>query len=298
MPTCDRRSVLRASLGAGVYAALEPWARAGVPLAATPRDARPTLGVCSGPERAQLARAAGAAYLEVSCAGWLVPAASEAEFAPKRAALLASSVPPRAANSFLPGSLPSTGPKTDPDALCAYAEVAFRRAAEVGIDTITFGSSASRSIPEGFPLRDAELQFAAVLARLGPLARAHGVTVSVEALQQSETNFLNRVEDAARIEAAVQHENVRLTADIFHMLREDEGAESLRAAGEWVHHVHIAEKAKRTAPGQDGDDFRPYLRALAAIEYTGRVSIECRWSDFERELPLGLATLEEQLGSL
>jgi len=49
------------------------------------------------------------------------------------------------------------------------------------------------------------------------------VTLSVEALQRSETNFLNRVSQAARLVRAVQHESVRLTADVFHMLREDEG---------------------------------------------------------------------------
>jgi hypothetical protein len=44
--------------------------------------------------------------------------------------------------------------------------------------------------------------------------------------------------------------------------------------GHLLRHAHIAEKEKRTAPGVQGDDFRPYLRALQEINYTGALAIE------------------------
>ena len=289
MTSTDRRRFLEASGALALLSAL-PRGSAG--------EFAPPIGVCRGLDHAEVAAKAGASFLEVSCGSWLVPAEPEELFAPKREALLHAVVPARAANSFLPGKLRSTGPEADPEAVLAYAEVAFRRAAEVGIETITFGSSASRSVPDGFPHDQAELQFAALLGRLGDAAGKHGVTLSVEALQASETNFLRRVEQAARIVRAVNHPHVRLTADLFHMLREGEGAQSIRDASEWIHHVHVAEKAERTPPGRAGDDFRPYLRALREIGYTGRISIECRWEDLARELPVGLRTLREQLATL
>ena len=275
---------------------------ASVPLFASVRNDRsgfdPAIGVCRGVDAGHIAKAGGAAFLEVSCRGWLVPHRSDEEFAKRKALLLASPVPPRAANSFLPGSLRTTGPEADQAAVATYAERAFRRAAEVGIETITFGSSGSRSLPDGFPRSDAELQFTAVLARLAPLAGKHGVTLSVEPLQKRETNFINRVDEAARIVRAVQHPRVRITADIFHMMREGEGPASIAKAGDLIHHVHVAEKRERTAPGRDGDDFRPYLRALRDSDYRGRVSIESRWSDLAKELPVAVKALKEQLASL
>ena len=286
MTALDRRSFLQL---AGC-SALAPTSFGG--------DFAPTLGVCRGPEHADTCAAAGAAYLEVSCGSWLVPAQSDEEFAPKRAVLTSAAVPARAANGFLPGALKSTGPDADHDGVVAYATTAFRRAALVGIDTITFGSSGSRSIPDDFPRADAELQFAVLLTRLGPIAADHGVTVAVEPLQRSETNFIQKVDEAARIVAIVDHPSVRVTADLFHMLREDDGPASIRRAGDLIWHAHVAEKGERTPPGQDGDDFREHLRALRDVGFAGRLSIECRWQDLARELPVGLAELERQLASL
>ena len=133
---------------------------------------------------------------------------------------------------------------------------------------------------------------------MGQLAASSGVTVSVEPLQTSETNFVNRVSEALRIVRAVDQESVKITADIFHMLRVGEGPEAIREAGPWIHHVHIAEEAERTAPRPGGDDFRPYLRALRDIDYAGPISIECRWNDLASELAPAIAELRDQLRTL
>jgi sugar phosphate isomerase/epimerase len=120
------------------------------------------------------------------------------------------------------------------------------------------------------------------------------VTVSVEPLQRRETNMINRVSEARRLVAAVQHPNVGITADFFHMLREDEAADSIREAGSLIRHVHIAEKRERTPPGHAGDDFRPYFQALRDVGYDGLVSIECRWQDLASQLPRAVQTIHEQ----
>ena len=104
--------------------------------------------------------------------------------------------------------------------------------------------------------------------------------------------------EAARLIDAVQQPNVGITADIFHMLRGEESAESIRRAGEYIQHVHVAELAKRTAPGVDGDDFTPYFQALKDIGYAGPISMECRWDDLNKQFPVALETVRTQLGSL
>lgn len=261
-------------------------------------DFDPKIGLTRGPEHAKELKEQGAEFLEVSCGGWLVPNRSDKDFESRKKKLLECGLPVLGANGFLPGKLKSTGPNADHDAVAKYAEVAFRRAQQVGIRTITFGSSGSRSLPKDFPKADGELQFVALLSRLAPLAAKHDVTVSVEPLQPRETNFIHFVSEAARLVRAVQWENVRITADIFHMLRGGEGPESILGAKDLIHHVHVAEKANRTAPGVDGDDFRAYLRALKEIGYGGLVSMECRWKDARAEFGAAREALQSQLEDL
>ncbi|MHC4264174.1 MAG: sugar phosphate isomerase/epimerase family protein, partial [Planctomycetota bacterium] len=158
-----------------------------------------------------------------------------------------------------------------------------------------FGSSAARRLPDGYPRDRAELELTALLARMGERAEHHGIVVCLEPLQPSECNWLNRVSEGARVVRAVSHPNVGVTADLFHMLRSEEGADAIRDAGPWIRHVHVAENTDRAAPGTHGEDFTPYLRALAEIGYTERMSIECRWDDLDRQLPLAIATLRDQL---
>jgi sugar phosphate isomerase/epimerase len=255
----------------------------------------PRLGVCTSIGNAAILKAGGCDYIEESVQGFLIPDRPEAEFREKARALTGSALRVRACNSFLPGSLKSVGPEPRHDEIVAYAETAFRRARETGIGTIVFGSSGSRSIPEGFDPKEARLQFVRLLRRLGPVARKHGIVVVVEPLQRSECNFINTVAEGAAIVEEAGHPNVRLLADIYHMLRENEGPESLAAADPLLKHVHIAEKDRRTAPGVAGDDFTPYLRALRRIGYAGAISLECRWGDLAAELPAAIEALKCQI---
>jgi sugar phosphate isomerase/epimerase len=285
--TPTRRAVLRGGVGA-LAVGLAPRLVAGT------ASTELVIGACRSLDAVEALHAGGAAYVEVPCARTLIPDQDEAAWAPVRDALRASPVPPRAMNSFLPGSLRCTGVAADPAAVEAFARVAFRRAAEVGIVRCTFGSSGARSIPEGYPRADAELQFVALLARLAPHAAEHGVDLCVEPLQHSETNFIHRVSEAQRLVEAVRHPALGITADIFHMLRNDEGPQALRNAGALVRHIHIAEPGTRSMPGTEGHDFGPYLQALADIDYAGLVSLEGRWDDLPVELPRALRTLREQ----
>ena len=294
MRNVSRRELLQGTAAAGFVGLSSATARASV----QPFAFDPPIGACGGLSRGKALAKHGGAYLEVSCGQLLVPGKSEAAFQEQLKLLRASPVPVIAANSFLPGKLQCTGPAADHDAVLAYVAIAFERAQRAGIRTITFGSSGARTLPDGFPLDQARLQFVAVLARMAPLAEQHDIIVSVEPLQRAETNFLNRVSEALPLIEAVDHPHIRITADIFHMLREDDPPASIRKAGELIHHVHIAEKAGRTPPGTDGDNFRPYLNALREIGFEGSVSIECRWKDFDAEIGPALAALRAQISDV
>lgn len=257
----------------------------------------PAIGLTRGPEHAKSLASMGADFIEIGC-GLLMPGKSDEEFAERRKQLNECGLKIHGANGFLPGRLKSTGPKADHAAVAAYAADVFRRGEEIGLETVTFGSSGSRSLPEGYSKADADLQFVALLSRLAPIAARHNIRICVEPLQKSETNYIQYVREAIRLIDAVQQPNVGITADIFHMLRGEESAESIRKAGKHIQHVHVAELAKRTAPGVDGDDFTPYFQALKDIGYSGPISMECRWDDLKRQFPVALKTLRAQLGAV
>lgn len=255
----------------------------------------PEIGVCTSIANAATAARAGCDYIEEGARSFLVPDRPDADFRVKLELLKGSPLPVAACNSFLPGELKSVGPEARHDDILAYAGTAFRRAREAGIRHIVFGSSGSRDIPEGFDAGEARRQFVALLRRLGPLAREQGVVVAVEPLRREECNFINTVAEGAAIVREVDDPGVRLLADIYHMLCEDEGPGSIVAAGPLLAHCHVAEEDGRSAPGVHGEDFTPYLKALRKIGYAGGISIECRWTDLAEELPVAVKTLKAQI---
>jgi len=255
----------------------------------------PRIGVCTSVASAAMAKSAGCDYLEEGVGSFLIPDRPEADFRVKLELLQGSPLPVAACNSFLPGGLKSVGPEARHDDILAYARTAFRRAGEAGVKVIVFGSSGSRAVPEGFDAGEAGRQFVSLLRRLGQLARENGVIVAVEPLNRGECNFINTVAEGAAIVREAGDPGVRLLADIYHMLREDEGPGSIVLAGALLVHCHIAEEEGRAAPGIHGEDFTPYLDALRRIGYRGGISFEGRWSDIGRELPVAVQTLRAQI---
>jgi len=268
--------------------------------AAEPVDvelATPSLGVCTSVKNGQKLRFAGFVYVEESVRRFLAPQKPEATFLENLETLKQSALPVYSCNGFLPGSLRSTGPDADHQGVLEYAEIAFSRAARAGIEIIVFGSSGSRKIPEGFDPAVAREQFVALLRQMGPIAAEHGVTVAIEPLRRKECNFINRVFEATEIAREVNHTNIKVLADFYHMMQEDEGPESILLAGTDLVHCHIAENENRTPPGVAQDDFTPYLKALKEIGYQGRISVECGWKDFDNQIAPACRYLAQQLSA-
>jgi sugar phosphate isomerase/epimerase len=283
--------VLAAILAGGLASSSE--SATGGPAGAA--DFAPKIGVCTSIANAAVAKSAGCDYIEEGVWDFLAPDRPEPDFRGMLELVGKSPLPVAACNSFLPGGLKSVGPEARPEDILAFAEIAFRRAREAGVRHIVFGSSGSRSIPDGFDAGEARRQFVRLLRRLGPVARGHGVVVAVEPLNRGECNFINSIAEGAAIVREVGDPGVRLLADIYHMLREAEGPESIVAAGPLLAHCHIAEEEGRTPPGVHGQDFTPYLEALRRTGYQGAISFEARWTDLATELPAAVRTLRAQI---
>ena len=238
------------------------------------------MGIAASLDKAAELKAQGAEFLTASVGDFLVPDKAEEVFEKNLEKLAASPLPILACNGFIrPKNLHCTGADANHDEIVKWADTAFRRLKKAGGKFIVFGSGESRALRDGWPKEKADEQFVALLKRLGPLAEAQGVTVTVEQLRDSECNYINHIAEGAALIRAAAHPNIRLLADLYHMAVMGDTPADLKAAMDVVVHVEIAEKASRSVPGVDGDDFRPFFHVLKEAGYQGVISIEGKWTD-------------------
>lgn len=238
------------------------------------------MGMSGSLDKAAALKERGVQFLTAGTGDFLVPDKPDADFEKNLTKLKASPLPILACNGFIrPANLRCVGEEANHDEILKWAETAFRRLKQANGKFIVFGSSGSRALKNGWPKEKADVQFVALLKRMGPLAEKHGVTVAVEQLQASECNYINHIGEGAKLIRDAGHPNIRMLADLYHMARGGDTPEDLKAAMDVVVHIEIAEKEDRTYPGVKGDDFKPFFRVLREAGYTGAVSIEGRGND-------------------
>ena len=220
-------------------------------------------------------REAGFDYVEASVPSLVRPFDPEEAFEETLASYRSAGLPVESANLFLPRELRCTGPDAQPlDRLAEYAETVFRRLSRAGVPIVVFGSGGARSLPDGWPRERADEQFVALLSRIGPLAERRGVKIAVEPLARVECNYINTVDEGARLARAAGSPAVGVLADCYHWARNGETADTILAGGDVLLHAHLATLPNRKAPGIEPYDFVPFFRALAAAGYDGRGSVE------------------------
>ena len=201
-------------------------------------------------------------FVECGVGGALIPDKDDEAWKKQRDLILGAALPMRSCNGFLPGSFRLTGPNASFDAPLAYAEKACRRADEVGLKTIVFGSGGARNVPGDFCAADRKArpdvqkgrdQFRDFCAALAKRIADCKVTVVLEPLCPNESNIVNYVWQGLQIVEEVGSPRIQQLADLFHMIMGLESADSIVQAGSRLMHCHIAEKSTRTAPGLKGD---------------------------------------------
>ena len=112
------------------------------------------------------------------------------------------------------------------------------------------------------------------LAEVARHAKSAGVALAIEPLNRFETDFCNTVSQALELVRLVASPACGLMLDTFHMnMEEDDLPEAIRLAG--AHLLHFqANENHRGFLGSGHLDFSPICRALAAIRYTGPITLE------------------------
>ena len=275
--------------------------------AATPAG-RILFGVCTGAGNVPLLKKLGYDFWEWGAAGAFDPDKDGEWWKKQKDMLLSLPLPLRSSNGFIPGKFRLTGPAADHGPALRYAETVLRRADEIGVKTIVFGSGGARNVPGDVTAKDAKgrpdtekgrdqyRDFCAALCRR--VADLKTTCVVIEPLRPNESNIVNYVWQGVQICEEVNSPRLAQLADIFHMMAGRESPCSIRLAGARLKHCHVASYGTRLFPGSDPstvDRLRPYFDALKETGYAGGVSCECGWGrkeDFEKNLETAIKTLK------
>ncbi len=195
-------------------------------------------------------------------------------------------------NSFIPADLKVTGPNVDKVRLDNYLANATERAAELGGEIIVFGSGGARQVPEGFSHKRAHDQILEFLDAAANYAREHGLVIAIEPLNRSETNVITSIAEAVQFADELMQPEVKVLVDFYHQMLEGEAFDEIVRAGERIVHVHVAD-TDRLYPGSGEYDYQRFAKSLADAGYNKRVSVECNFRDFDKEVPQSIQFLRE-----
>lgn len=149
--------------------------------------------------------------------------------------------------------------------------------ADLGGDYLVHGSPAQRSVAPGDTFDQARARTVAIFAALAADVEAAGLTYCIEPLAPGETNFINTVEEAARLVESIGSPAFKTMIDTSAAGQ----AEALPVADlidRWlptglIGHVQVNDTNRR-GPGQGEDRFAPVFAALLRNGYDRTVAVE------------------------
>lgn len=248
-------------------------------------------GACSGHQNAQVAAKIGYDYLEgnLSNIAKMEPAALQEVKATMAAAGLQFEI----CNCFFPGSVKLTGEEANLHTIRDYVRLAFSKACELGLKTAVLGSGGAREVPPGFERTRAQAQLEEAFVAAGDIAREFGVMIALEPLSRADCNILHDVAEGDEIAARLQHRNIRVLADIYHMYRNEEPYSVIPHMQVPLEHVHFCDPTARRYPKlTDAYDYSDFAAALREANYNKCMSIEAGCDDFAVDARDALAVMQ------
>jgi sugar phosphate isomerase/epimerase len=252
------------------------------------------LGVCGKPSEFSQAEQYGYDYFEPSAAS--VAAMSDADFNAFRDKVKASKTPCSSFNILFSRGQKIDGPTVDLDPIMKYLDTTFARCKECGAEVIVWGSSGSRNVPPGFSRDTAWGQIKDFLKPAGDIAKKHGVVIGIEFLRHQESNIINTGAEALKLLTEVNHPNVQMIVDYYHLATEKEDPDIIRKAKDHIVHMHFANPAGRRWPHSADEDpgYAGFFKAVKDINYQGGLSIEGNGS-FEADGAASMAFFKSEL---
>ena len=168
---------------------------------------------------------------------------------------------------------------TTPDAMvrnrtAGYLAGLARCCADLGGSILVLGSPIQRSLLPGITRTQADTFAEDVVVTLLPTLEQTGVTLALEPLAPTETDFWNTADEVIGFLQKIDSPQVRLHLDCKAMASESRPIpEIIRHSAAWTAHFH-ANDPNLLGPGFGELDFRPIFDALRETAYNEWVSVE------------------------
>lgn len=267
---------------------------AGAALTAFAKLGNIELGVCENIPNYPKSEQYGFDYHEPS--GAAVAALTDAAFAAFRDQVRASKVKCKSVNVLFRNQK-VVGPDVNLDSVMQYLDTTFERCKALGCEVVVWGSAGSRKVPDGYSRDVAWDQIKAYLAKAGEVAKAKGVVIGIEPLRKQESNIINTGAEALKLVHEVNHPQVKMIIDYYHLRIENEDPEIVRTAKDHIVHLHFANPAGRRWPKSMDEDavYSKFFDIVKQVGYKGGLSIEGNGT-YEADAAASLAFFKTGLG--
>ncbi|MDA1265363.1 MAG: sugar phosphate isomerase/epimerase [Planctomycetota bacterium] len=149
-----------------------------------------------------------------------------------------------------------------------------RLCADMQGEVLVWGSPAQRSLDDGWDRAEATRRAADAVREICAVAGEVGVTVAMEPLPPSYTNFLSSAAEGRDFVKLVDHPACRLHLDVNAMSYESEPIDAvIRASAADLHYFHANDPCL-LGPGMGAVDYAPIRAALEDVGYDGWLSVE------------------------
>ena len=112
------------------------------------------------------------------------------------------------------------------------------------------------------------------LTKITNALEVNNIKLGIEPLNRYETDFINTVDEGLHLCSLINHSNVGLLLDVYHMNIEEKNiCSSIKRAKNKLFHFHVAEN-DRGIPGSGTLDFDSIFETLKEINYSGNVTLE------------------------
>jgi sugar phosphate isomerase/epimerase len=178
----------------------------------------------------------------------------------------------------------------------AYLERNLDRCRQLGGRVVVWGSSQSRNVPAGFSRDTAWQQIQDFLHLLGDIAGQNNLTIGIEPLRRQECNIINTAAEAMKLAHEVNHPNVKIIVDFYHLRQENEDPDIIRVARKDIVHLHFANPSGRRWPRSVMEDpfYHRFFSLVKETGYTGGLSLEGNGT-FEEDGAASLQFFREML---
>lgn len=223
-----------------------------------------------------------------------IAAMEEAEFLAAAAVLKASRLRCVVIDNPIPCSVSFAADDWVTGAWEDYLHLSANRAIRLGAKYWCFGNGTSRTLP-GEPEADARVRanFRSSVLLCADMAAEYGLSVIVEPLGPSVTNYLTTVAETAEYVRGLGRENVFTMVDYRWEYEQSRRVSELYDNASLIVHAHIdspatdykGQKIRRVPSLEDGVDYAGFMDFIKSGVFHGVLSIEANsFSDYEAEL--------------